>query len=241
MKIEALNCPNCGGGVSSDAARCEFCDTKLKTMACPKCLGLMFLGSVHCPTCGAKAVQTEVISEENVGNCPRCKIRLNLMNIEEIVLRECRKCDGLWADAGTFENICASRENQASVLGWISNRQTAAENKTSEKIRYAPCPDCKQLMNRSNFAHSSGVIIDICKQHGVWFDAGELPHIIEFIKKGGLDHARQKEKLEITEQANRLRFENHQAAFGENIFEDSADEDDSLSPTIRKFVRFLFD
>ncbi len=241
MNIEALNCPNCGAGVSSDAAQCEFCDTRLKTMACPKCLGLMFLGSVHCPKCGAKAVQTEIKTEENAGNCPRCKVRLNLMNIEEIVLRECRKCDGLWADAQTFEDICASRENQTSVLSWISNRQPAAENKFFDKISYVPCPDCKQLMNRSNFAHSSGVIVDICKQHGVWFDVEELPHIIEFIKKGGLDHARQKEKLEISEQMKRLRVENHQAAFGENIFEDSADEEDFLSPAIRKFVRFLFD
>jgi Zn-finger nucleic acid-binding protein len=241
MKIEALNCPNCGAAVSNASVQCRFCNSRLKTMACPACLELMFLGSLHCPHCGAKAVQTEVITEENAGNCPRCKIRLDLLKIDEIVLRECRKCDGFWADAQTFENICANRENQASVLGFIFTDRKPAENKSPAKVNYVPCPDCKQLMNRNNFARSSGVIIDICKQHGIWFDAEELPHIIEFINKGGLDHARQREKLEIGEQMKRLQQEQHTSAFDESAFDESLDEWNVSSSAIRSFVRFLFD
>ncbi|MBA3784193.1 MAG: hypothetical protein H0X15_01425 [Acidobacteria bacterium] len=33
MKIEALNCPNCGAAVSIASAHCRFCTSKLKTMA----------------------------------------------------------------------------------------------------------------------------------------------------------------------------------------------------------------
>lgn len=82
----------------------------------------------------------------------------------------------------------------------------------SVPIKYVPCPDCKQLMNRSNFARLSGVIIDLCKQHGVWFDAGELPKIIEFINSGGLSRAREKEKIAIQDERSKLRDEQRRLA-----------------------------
>src|ERR1041384_4606513 len=119
MQIEALNCPNCGAAVMSDAVQCKFCRSRLKTMACPQCLGLMFQGSKHCPKCGAAAVAAQSIPEEKLGDCPRCKVRLSLLQITDITLRECPRCDGLWSDAITFENICADRENHAAVMQWI--------------------------------------------------------------------------------------------------------------------------
>jgi Zn-finger nucleic acid-binding protein len=62
-------------------------------------------------------------------------------------------------------------------------------------------------MNRSNFARISGVIIDLCKQHGVWFDANELPKIITFIDEGGLKRSREKEKIALEDERSRLRDE----------------------------------
>jgi Zn-finger nucleic acid-binding protein len=45
-------------------------------------------------------------------------------------------------------------------------------------------------MNRINFAHASGVILDICKQHGLWLDRGELQAVLAFVGSGGLTVAR---------------------------------------------------
>lgn len=242
MKIEALNCPNCGAAVSSNAAQCGFCNSRLKTKACPACLSLMFLNSSHCPGCGAKAVLPEINSEADLGDCPRCKAKLNRLQIEEINLRECGRCDGLWMDSETFENVCADRESQSTVLSLIATKHHAAENKTPAKVNYVPCPDCRQLMNRNNFARASGVIVDLCKQHGVWFDAEELPRIIEFVRKGGLDHARQKEKIQIEDERRRLRDQERKLAFERNKFAETTndwDSEDALA--VRSFVRFLFD
>lgn len=242
MKIEALNCPNCGAAVSSDAAQCEFCNSRLKTMACPECLALMFLGSRHCPQCGIIAIQPEIKAAENLGDCPRCKAELNQLQIDRINLRECRRCEGWWTDVETFENVCAEREHQAAVLSLIAAKHSRAENKIPVKISYVPCPDCRQLMNRSNFAGSSGVIIDLCKQHGVWFDREELPKIIEFVRQGGLDHARRKEKLQIEDERNLLRRQRRQLAYEQNDFTEPASSHDSFSSlAVREFVRFLFD
>ena len=238
MKVEALNCPNCGAAVSSDAAQCQFCRSRLKTVGCPSCFGLMFLGAKFCPHCGKRAVQAEITTDADSGDCPRCRVHLNSLQIAETRLSECEKCQGLWADVETFENICASSENQAAVLSFVGNK--AGADPQPAKINYVPCPSCKQLMNRSNFARSSGVIIDICKQHGVWFDAEELPKIIEFIRKGGMERARQKEKIDLEDERNRLR-EQKFAAERDRFRAPNDEQESSSSLSIREFVRFLFD
>lgn len=209
-------------------------------MACPTCFGLMFIGAKHCSHCGAKTVRPEIPEEKTSGTCPRCRTKLNLLQIDQITIRECQNCSGLWAAAETFEQICAERESQAAVLGFISQKPQPAKN---IPVRYVPCPDCRQLMNRHNFARSSAVIVDICKQHGVWFDAEELPRIIEFIHRGGLDRARQKEKLQIEEQRKNLREEERKLAVESSKFNLSVSpwESSSTGLAVREFVRFLFD
>lgn len=239
MKIEALNCPNCGAGALSDYARCDFCHTRLKTTACPSCFGLMFVGSQHCSHCGEKVVQTEVTTNEKTGNCPRCKTKLSPLQIQEVSLHECEKCGGFWSNTETFENICAEKEHQANVLFFVQNKEFP---KTQIAVSYVPCPECKQLMNRSNFAHISGVILDICKNHGVWFDAEELPKIIEFIRQGGMDRARQKEKLSLQEQKRDLvekerKLAHENARYNPTYANWSEDE----LPAIRRFIKMLFD
>lgn len=238
MSIEALNCPNCGAGVASDSTQCEFCASRLKTMACPECMGLMFIGSEHCSHCGARAVAAEIDNDEQPGNCPRCRSDLSRLRIEETRLRECAKCGGMWSGVETFESICADREKQSAVLSFAGAK--AQMNTPPARISYVPCPDCSQLMNRSNFARSSGVIIDLCKQHGVWFDVEELPKIIEFIRKGGMEKAREREKLAIKEERDNLRDEVRRAAIMERRFETTQSRDgDEVG--ISSFIKFLFD
>ena len=41
-----------------------------------------------------------------------------------------------------------------------------------------------------NFGRISGIMIDVCRHHGVWLDAKELEAIVEFIRKGGLEKSR---------------------------------------------------
>lgn len=238
MKIEALNCPNCGASALSDYTRCDFCHTRLKTMACSSCFGLMFIGSQHCSHCGEKTTQIEA-TEKKSGDCPRCKIKLNQLQINDINLLECQKCGGFWSDAETFENICAEKEQQANVLFFVQNKEFPKHNLA---INYVPCPDCKQLMNRNNFARVSGVILDICKLHGVWFDAEELTKIIEFIRQGGLERSRQKEKLSLDEQKRELIDKQRQIALENRLFQQSnLNWDESYSLSIRGFVKLLFD
>jgi len=174
----------------------------------------MFIGSRHCPHCGTAAARAEA-GEAAVLKCPRCRVDMTALAIGATMLRECQKCNGLWVEARALEKICADREQQAAVLGTASPEPVhPVRLDSSPKIRYVPCPQCSQLMNRINFARCSGVVVDVCKGHGTWFDAEELRGIIEFIRAGGLDSARARDKQEIEEQRRRLVNEQLTAARG---------------------------
>jgi Zn-finger nucleic acid-binding protein len=83
-------------------------------------------------------------------------------------------------------------------------------------------------MNRQVFARISGVVVDVCKDHGVWFDAGEIAAVVAFIEAGGLStaleraaRAREAEKREVEKQYQSARsgalaeqMKNHARMFG---------------------------
>ena len=202
MQAETLNCPMCGAAAATDAATCNYCGARLATVACASCFGMMFRGSKHCPRCGALAAQ-RADAELAVRKCPRCRIDMNSITLGTTAIRECERCLGLWVDVPAFEKICADREQQAAVLGAASPEPTKPVQDT-DKVRYVPCPECKQLMNRINFARCSGVVVDVCKGHGTWFDRDELSRIVEFIRGGGLDAARAREKAALEEERRQL-------------------------------------
>ena len=173
----------------------------------------MFLGSKHCPHCGAAATEATA-AQLSVLKCPRCKIDMASVTVGSEAMRECGHCDGLWVEVAAFEKICADREEQSAVLGIASPAPTHQVDlaEDTSKISYVPCPQCSQLMNRVNFAHCSGVVVDVCKGHGTWFDRDELSKIVQFIRGGGLEMARQKEKLELDFQRQQFHTEQMLAA-----------------------------
>ncbi len=99
-------------------------------------------------------------------------------------------------------------------------------------------------MNRINFARCSGVIVDVCKGHGTWFDRDELSRIVEFIRGGGLEASRAKEKTEIREERRRL-LEEQAAAHTEvsKHFGSFGDDDRRLTgiASARGLLKFLLD
>ena len=233
MNAETLNCPMCGAATSTDEPRCRYCEARLATIACASCFGMMFLGSKHCPRCGATAAKREA-GELPARTCPRCRTEMPAVAIGTTTIRECERCQGLWVDVASFEKICADREQQAAVLG-AASPAPRGEISEGDKVRYAPCPECSQLMNRINFARCSGVIVDICKGHGSWFDRDELTRIVEFIRAGGLDAARAKEKVAIEEQRRQLRQEQLSAGRRSSLL-DKEDDDDNRTIGIKSGI-----
>jgi Zn-finger nucleic acid-binding protein len=189
MGAATLNCPMCGAAVQSDAHQCAHCQARLATVACPSCFGMIFLGAKFCPHCGEKAARNEVTADVPT-QCPTCSIDLQAVTVGASEVHECAQCAGLWIGVEAFQQICADREKQAAVLGGAAPDPLATATATLEPVRYRRCPDCQTLMNRANFSDRSGIIIDVCRGHGTWFDREELRRVVEFIRAGGVEAAR---------------------------------------------------
>lgn len=203
MSVETLNCPMCGAPQSTESTKCEHCGARLATVSCPSCFGMMFVGAKFCSHCGARADRTE-IGADSGKDCPRCKSALKGVLVGKTVLEECERCEGLWVDLESLQEICNDREDQAAVLGLPVPQPSAAEVESQLRVQYLPCPICKDLMNRVNFAHCSGVVVNVCSKHGTWFDKDELRRIVEFIRAGGMDKCRREEIDELRQQKRQV-------------------------------------
>lgn len=202
-----MGCPACGGPVHPDARTCEFCGTPLATVMCPRCFGMVFERAGHCVHCGEALEGKRVIhpGDETRHACPRCRTRPNL-RVEVVSgypIERCLECRGLWVDETTIGSIYRDREHRATLSTGTAG--AAATVKAPQNEGYIPCPECGKLMNRQNFGRCSGVIVDLCKSHGTWFDADELRRILEFIESGGLERQAQREREELREELRYLR------------------------------------
>jgi Zn-finger nucleic acid-binding protein len=82
---------------------------------------------------------------------------------------------------------------------------------TDMPINYIKCPVCSNLMNRVNFGTKSGVIVDRCRDHGVWLDGGELRQLFEWMKAGGQLLSQEREQQQRKEKERELEREKRTA------------------------------
>ncbi|MBI1841487.1 MAG: zf-TFIIB domain-containing protein [Verrucomicrobia bacterium] len=187
MDAESLHCPSCGAPARSDASTCSHCGGVLATVACPKCFHLMFRDSKFCSSCGALAVAWR--GEPGNLSCPECEQSMLKGEVASCLLHHCAKCYGIWLDKETFARVCRDADQQSAVLG-LPQLMGAESAAPEVEIRYRKCPQCPERMNRVNFARCSGVVVDVCRTHGTWFDRQELHRIIQFVQRGGLEKSR---------------------------------------------------
>jgi Zn-finger nucleic acid-binding protein len=194
-----LHCPNCGAAAEPDDGRCRYCRARLATVSCPACFALMFDGAAYCPSCGA--ARSRAAGEPSDTRCPACRHTLQYVTIGATLLFECSSCDGMWVDADVFERLITDREAQAAVLPRLAARPATAKQ---GPVKYRPCVRCGKMMNRVNFGRLSGAVVDVCKGHGTFLDAGELHQIVTFVHDGGLDRARAQRIEQLREEERRL-------------------------------------
>lgn len=197
MEAQTLRCRGCGASVPPDASQCPYCQAQLATVACPTCFAMAPLSASHCPACGAE-MSTRMPGVADGAPCPCCAKPLAGAVVGDLTVQECLACGGLWLDRAMFEQLGASRERQGSVLGALPGPPTKP-GPVLEPVIYRPCPECRQRMNRVNYARHSGVVLDVCRDHGIWFDRDELRRVLAFIQGGGLDKAREREVEDLKE------------------------------------------
>ena len=228
-----LRCPSCGAPVAPEASSCGHCRAPLHPVRCPWCFGWTFTEARDCGRCGSVAAAADLKAA-----CPSCREPLSSRSLGKARLSGCARCAGVWADPASFRAICEEREEKSAYLGEGSPlKAPRPSDPLSSPIVYRPCPACGELMNRFNFAGCSGVILDACKPHGVWFDPDELRRIAEFIRGGGMDAARARERRSLELEHRRLKQTADDARLGAGGFTPPAP--DSIA-SARDLVRFLF-
>jgi Zn-finger nucleic acid-binding protein len=163
------HCTNCSAPLPPDSIQCTYCGSRNDTD----------LAGVHYFT-------THELESERT--CPRCTVPLRTIDLNingRFLIERCDQCLGLFFDPNELEALL---EATVTNVFSIDRRQLDSINalkKDDYGVSYIKCPVCSSIMNRVNFGVKSGVIVDRCREHGVWLDGGELRHLFEWMKAGG--------------------------------------------------------
>ncbi len=186
-----MDCSNCAAPLAGKSNICRYCgtlnDADLRTL------------EHH----GGQAAPSD-------RDCPRCDRAMQSITIsagDSFELERCETCLGIFFDPGELDSLI---DKSVSHVQRIDNERLAilvdeewqAHRST---VAYVKCPVCGVLMNRKNYGSRSGIVVDRCRNHGVWLDGGELSQLLKWSKAGGQlhDRKRQEEDLELEERKER--------------------------------------
>ena len=205
-----VRCSACGGVLRVGVRACPFCRSTVATARCGHCTGWNLADARHCQHCGRTlaAASPADPTAPSGRTCPRCGHGLVARIHGELDFDECDACGGLMVRPATMDRIVASRDAPTNLRLALPKRPYERET----RVTYLSCPACGSSMNRKAFGRISGVIVDVCRAHGVWFDAGELAEVLAFVERGGLERAREREAEELGEVRRRAVAEQAAAA-----------------------------
>lgn len=226
------NCTNCAAPIPLNSVRCDYCGSRND----------VDLKGVHYYT-------THESDTERI--CPVCTVHLKSIDLGvdgKFFIERCGECLGLFFDPGELEALLEySVKNVYSINRSQLDLFKISEKSTGRIATYVKCPACAKMMNRINFGARSGVVIDRCKEHGVWLDAGELRQLCEWMKAGGqlLEkekfEERRKEELILEQKKQQSRIQGGTADDYNSIdpFDLTIRSDPDLLDIVFKAVRFF--
>ncbi|MGB3564305.1 MAG: zinc ribbon domain-containing protein [Thermoanaerobaculia bacterium] len=193
-----VRCSSCGGPREEGSKTCRYCgadftvhERDLHTI-CPQCLARVSDRARYCHHCAVPLLPEGLAGETTHYLCPGCgkshQLDSRRLEAADISVLECPRCAGLWLGADTFDTLLKRSREKALPDGWNPERESPSllpSPAPQSGPTYRPCPICAKLMHRQNFGRKSGVIIDSCRSHGIWFDAHELAGILRWVQQGG--------------------------------------------------------
>jgi Zn-finger nucleic acid-binding protein len=205
-----VRCSACGGPRSGEELSCHYCGADFTVherdldAVCPECMTRVSSRSRFCHDCGTPLLFTQAAASAATAQsdgppCPACGgdhrlVSRGLGTEERTAISECPRCGGLWVEREVFEAL-VERSRQGKIQDFgpepsaLPSPPAAVSAPSSAAPLYRPCVICGALMNRRNYERKSGVIVDICRDHGVWFDLDELSRLLRWIHSGGADRA----------------------------------------------------
>ena len=198
---DVVRCSSCGAPRQGDQQRCGFCgadftlhEQDLDTI-CPNCFARQSDRAKFCDHCGHALAAHALPVDDTPLVCPSCQgdHRLSNRQVVGYAVLECKVCGGFWVDNNVLDHLI-DRAAKSTESGELRGRENFGGRQAispaglpvgSKPHGYLPCPLCHDRMLHENFGHSSGVVIDICKRDGVWFDSNKLPRLLDWARAGG--------------------------------------------------------
>jgi Zn-finger nucleic acid-binding protein len=143
--------------------------------------------------------------------CPSCGARHKMLGRRlgepAIAILECTRCAGVWLSHDAFDHVRDHARETAppAPRGDAARRATIATSAQGGAL-YRRCPECRSFMNRRNYGRGSGIVIDDCKEHGIWFDARELENLLGWIRQGGEARAAERASADHRERERNRRI-----------------------------------
>jgi Zn-finger nucleic acid-binding protein len=110
-------------------------------------------------------------------DCPRCRTPLQIQNAGRLVMNCCFQCGGLFLDGASSKRVVEAVDpNAIAAANQVS--QHAKAPVATDAI--APCPVCQKALDRMPIPAAS-VTVDVCAEHGVWFDRDELQRVVSSV------------------------------------------------------------
>lgn len=157
MGMKALLCSQCGAGMTGNAVDCTYC------------------GTTH----DRKNVST---GRGQKPDCPRCDQALASKTVSDIRIAHCKRCTGLWIPHDVMHELLALNKKNSkklhalnrsdkSVMNYLRKARSAS---LQRDVAPAHCPSCQTTMRLESVMPNGSIYIDVCDDHGTWFDQAEL-------------------------------------------------------------------
>lgn len=98
-------------------------------------------------------------------------------------VHHCPGCYGVWVDRELIERLGEAVESSppSSAVGLPTLAHGPSSEAPATPRTYRPCPVCGALMA---WRTCGGLTVDVCSEHGVWFEAGDLEPFIAWMRAG---------------------------------------------------------
>jgi Zn-finger nucleic acid-binding protein/ribosomal protein L40E len=215
-----LHCSSCGAPFAADARFCSHCgaETTLEERAldaiCIHCGARASSGARFCMQCGGELQRQATTRKPDDGGCPRCGAAMRERDLASVTIVECGSCGGLWLSPEVFDRICSDADLSSRATRELTAAALPKVTIPDGKVFYLPCPRCHDRMVRKNFGGNSGVIVDVCRNDGIFLDHGELEKVIGFVHAGGLIEARRREVQRLEDEAREAKWKRDFAGGG---------------------------
>ncbi len=220
--LPTLRCSGCGGPLAEDDKTCGFCGAAVDqalSRICTACFARNEEDARFCTACGVACSGPLVAYAADPLPCPVCSIEMPGRMIGSFSTHECPSCNGLWVPNDHFDAlidaaVAARRAKQIEMK--LPEPRRDGGNPLDQRIAYRSCPVCSAHMLRRNFQRRSGVILDVCRDHGTWLDADELEQVAGYVLNGGIDESAPSERRReehVKAEFTRIMVEERQGIF----------------------------